>query len=213
MTGWEKALNDFTVENFSGGLRDWYLIHGELRDKKLQTVTPEAAAQATRSPRAPSPLDALLGPSPMLLDVREEKSFRAARPAYAVSAPLYVPLMEPKNAYEWYRVASFAIGFAMRPPVRDRDWLAKVDVLTGGNKRTPLYVLCGMGGTMETASERKQRAPRLPPPINGEYGCASRSLIAAHELLAKGGYTNVKHVEGGYALWANRELPGETDAD
>ena len=38
------------------------------------------------------------------------------------------------------------------------------------------------------------RAPNIPAPIFGEYGAASRSLLACHELVVKGGFTNVVHV-------------------
>ena len=38
------------------------------------------------------------------------------------------------------------------------------------------------------------RAPTIPAPIFGEFGAASRSLLAAHELVVKGGFTNVVHV-------------------
>jgi rhodanese-related sulfurtransferase len=47
--------------------------------------------------------------------------------------------------------------------------------------------------------------------MNLEYGCCSRSLIACHELIVKGGYPNVVHVDGGFSRWANRQLPGEAD--
>ena len=38
------------------------------------------------------------------------------------------------------------------------------------------------------------RAPTIPAPIFGEFGAASRSLLAAHELVVRGGFTNVIHV-------------------
>jgi hypothetical protein len=41
------------------------------------------------------------------------------------------------------------------------------------------------------------RAPNIPAPIFGEFGAASRSLMAAHELVVRGGFTNVVHVVRG----------------
>ena len=58
-----------------------------------------------------------------------------------------------------------------------------------------------LAGTLETTAERKARNPRLPAPIYGEYGNASRSLMAIHELVVKGGFTRVLHVSGGMAEW------------
>lgn len=41
----------------------------------------------------PSPLDALLGPPPVLVDVREADVFGRDHPAGAVNVPLYKPLV------------------------------------------------------------------------------------------------------------------------
>jgi rhodanese-related sulfurtransferase len=204
MSEWEKKLNAFTVENFSGGIRDWASIHTELRARKLKTVKPEAVAPQVK--RKPSPLDALLGPPPLIVDVRDAEDFARAHPSGAVNVPLYTRLKEPRNAYEWYRTISFAIGLGMRPPVRNKQFLEQLAGFTGGKKDTPIFVICGPGGTLETKDERKLRDPRLPAPIFGQYGAASRSLIAAHDMLVNGGYKTVSHVEGGYAAWCSRGL-------
>ena len=98
------------------------------------------------------------------------------------------------------------------------------DPLTWRTQNTLIYVICSSGGTLESASERRVRpaansatdalaltrcrvamllcllsppqirAPTIPAPIFGEFGAASRSLLAAHELVVKGGFTNVVHV-------------------
>jgi hypothetical protein len=95
MSGWEKALADFTTDNFSGGLRDWASYHTVLRARGLRTMSPETAAAAV-SNRTPSPQDALL-PPPVLLDVREAPVHALARPAGSVNVPLYNTLDKPAN--------------------------------------------------------------------------------------------------------------------
>ena len=109
----------------------------------------------------PGPLDALLGPPPVLIDVRDAEAFARSRPAGAKSVPLYKPLMQPSNAYEWYRVISFG-ALALRPPVRNKQFLQELAAITGGKKDTPIFVICGPGGTLETTDERKVRG--LPYP-------------------------------------------------
>jgi rhodanese-related sulfurtransferase len=42
--------------------------------------------------------------------------------------------------------------------------------------------------------------------VYGEYGNASRSLMAVHELY-QAGFTNVAHVDGGFAQWKSQKLP------
>ena len=196
-------------------MRRWAQIYRELRAARVKTVTPEATVAAMDSRRAPGPLDALLGAPPVLLDVREEVYHRKARPEGSVNAPLYKQLvrsysavkhssvmafispslrcsachctqMEPKNAYEWARVVSFGL-LALRPPVRNEEFIQDVLRLVGGKKartrprhalsarnaaqlvltrsytktivaqNTPIYVICSSGGTLESASERKVR--------------------------------------------------------
>ena len=82
----------FTEENFRG-IRLWAQIHRELRAARVKTVSPEATAAAVASRRDPGPLDALLGPPPVLLDVREEVYHRKARPDGSVNVPLYKQLV------------------------------------------------------------------------------------------------------------------------
>ena len=150
-------------------------------------------------------MDALLGPPPVLIDVRDAEAFARSHPAGAKSVPLYKPLTQPANAYEWYRVISFG-ALALKPPVRNKQFLDELAAFTGGKKDTPIFVICGPGGTLETTEERKVRNPRLPAPIFGKYGAAGRSLIAIHEMMVNGGYKNVSHVEGGFAAWGARDL-------
>ena len=79
-------------------MRLWAQIYRELRAAKVKTVAPETVAAAIGSRRQPGPLDALLGPPPVLLDVREEVYHRKARPEGSVNAPLYKSLVRPHTA-------------------------------------------------------------------------------------------------------------------
>ena len=211
LTGWQLQLKQFTDDNFGGGIRDWASIHSALRALRVQGVEPEKAAALVSTRRAPGPLDALFGPPVVLLDVRDSEAFSQSRPDGAVNVPLYTRLRDPKTVYDWYRVISFALAFALRPPVRNPAFLEQVGRLVGGRKDTPILVICSTGGTLETAAERKIRNPRIPAPIFGQYGAASRGLVAAHELLVKGGYRSVSFVEGGYSAWTARKLLSEWD--
>ena len=206
----QEALKKFTEDNYKG-LRNWAPIFRALKAAGIKTVSPEEAYAATSTGRAPGPLDLVLGAPPVLLDVREETVHARARPLGAVNTPLYRFMGKPESAFDYLRIFVFATAFALRPPVRNDTFAAEVTALVGGNKRTPVYVICSSGGTLETAAERKIRAPRIPAPIFGQFGAASRSLLAAHELL-QAGFTNIIHVEGGYSAWVSRKLPGDGDA-
>lgn len=105
--------------------------------------------------------------------------------------------------------------------MRNRAFVDEVAALVKGNKRTPLLVICAYGGTLESATDRKKRNPRLPAPIFGEFGgacgcgthlqaladgprassvvaVAARNVCAAtgglHELDARGGRLFVVYV-------------------
>ena len=92
LADWEKKLKEFTDQNFRG-VRLWAQIYRELRAARVKTVPPETVVAAIASRRAPGPLDALLGPPPVFLDVREEVYHRKARPEGSVNVPLYKQLV------------------------------------------------------------------------------------------------------------------------
>lgn len=83
--------------------------------------------------RAPGPLDALLGGPPVLLDVREEAAFSRARPDGADNVPLYKQLTDPRTPFDWARVIAFGL-LALRPPVRNEEFIADVERLVAGKK-------------------------------------------------------------------------------
>ncbi len=152
----------FTEENFRG-LRNWAQIFTELKAAKVKTVTVEQVLAAISSRRVrvrlvcvtahsrrvrvllsqqylclprlqgAGPLDALLGAPPVLLDVREAVIYDRAHPARADNVPLYKPLMEPKDGFEWARVVAFG-ALALRPPVRNERFVEEVTALVGGKK-------------------------------------------------------------------------------
>jgi hypothetical protein len=73
-------------------MRSWAAIHTALRAAKVKSVAVESAAATVATRRGASPLDALLGGPPVLLDVREPRFFAAARPDGADNVPLYTQL-------------------------------------------------------------------------------------------------------------------------
>ena len=184
-------------------LRDWATMTLELRASRCHSVSAaEAHAAAGPARRGPSLLDAWRGGPPLLLDVRDAASFARGAPAGATSLPLYPQLPEPADDYGWARVVAFA------PPEHSAAFVAAVARLVGGNRKTPVFVLCSSEtGSLESAEERRARDPQLPLPLLGEYGAPCRALLALHELAAYGLFENLAHVQGGYAAWVRQGLP------
>lgn len=67
------------------------------------------------------------------------------------------------------------------------------------NKRKEVAIMCATGGTLETTQERLAQRKAAAP--MGEWGNASRSLMAIYDLKTNG-FKNVIHVDGGHAQWA-----------
>lgn len=203
-------MKELTAEYADGLAQSWATTHTALRAAGQRSVAVEAAAAAAApasAPRPTGPLASLLPCAPLLLDVREPEKFSRLHPAGALGVPLYTRLEKPASAIDWLRTVSFAvIGF--KPHVRNKSFVEQVSAAVGGNKRAPLFVICASGGTLETAAERKIRAPRIPAPIFGKYGAGSQSLMAIY-ALRQAGFTNLTHVEGGFSSWAYNGLPVE----
>ena len=193
----EKQLQAFADSKFRG-LRNWKEVFVELRKAGTKSLAPDAAAAAMRG--GGGPLGALFGGgAATLLDVREPEVYAKAHVSGAVSVPLYSPMETPQDAFDRLRQVYFSL-FGLRVPVRNDDFVAQVQRAVGGRKDAPIIVMCQTGGTLETAAERKVRAPNLPGPVYGKFGAASRSLMAAHELQ-QAGFTRVSHAEGGFSRW------------
>lgn len=116
------------------------------------------------------------------------------------------------DSFERLRAVYFAL-FGLSVPVRnDRfaDEVLEAVKARGGGLRTTLILICQVGGTLETKDERRLRDPRLPAPIYGKWGAASRSLFAANDLYTKkGGFTNLLHVAGGFNSWCAEGMDTE----
>ena len=193
-----QRLQDFADTKFKG-LRRWKEIHASLRARGLASVPPSAAATAARRRGV---LTFLSGPAPLLLDVREPEEFARGHAAGAENVPLYSRQSQAADAFDRLRAVYFAL-FGLRVPVRNERFAEEVLELAkskGGGLRTTLIVLCQVGGTLETTEERRIRAPRLPAPIYGRWGAASRSLFACDELY-EAGFGSILHVAGGFNSW------------
>jgi rhodanese-related sulfurtransferase len=160
-----------TLPQFKG-LRTWKVAFTELRAARTKSLEP-AAVRALIAAR-PGPL-ALFSPAAVLLDVREPAVFDGGHAVGAVNVPLYTSMEAPKDNFDKLRSAYFAL-FGLRVPVRNEDFAAQV-LKRVGRKDVPLILQCQTGGTLETATERKIRAPRMPAPVYKEFGAASRSLM------------------------------------
>ena len=164
-------------------------MHAELKRRKLASLTPAQAAVAARGGffnRA------------VLLDVREPEQFAAGHAAGAINVPLYTLLREPEDGFDRLRQFYFGL-FGLSVPVRNLDFAKQVAAAAGSRSAT-VVLLCQNGGTLETKEERKARNPRLPKPIYGKWGAASRSLMGAAELY-EAGFSQLRHVAGGYSQW------------
>lgn len=82
---------------------------------------------------------------------------------------------------------------------RNPNFVEDVSAALKNNKRKEVAVMCATGGTLETTQERLAQRKAAAP--MGEWGNASRSLMAIYDLKTNG-FQNVIHVDGGYAQWA-----------
>lgn len=149
------------------GLRNWKTVFVQLRQAGTKTLPPAAAAAAAA--RRGGPLAALLGGgASTLLDVREPDVYAAAHATGALNVPLYSPMQAPSDSFDRLRQVYFAL-FGLRVPVRNEAFAAEV-LRAVGRKDAPLILMCQTGGTLETAAERKVRAPTMPGPVYGKFG-------------------------------------------
>lgn len=199
----QKSLQADADQRFKG-LRTWKAAVAKLRAAGVRSLSPVDAAAAT-TPIAG--FFSLFSPRALLVDVRESAAFERGHATGAVSVPLYESMVAPRDTFDVVRRVYFSL-FGLRVPVRNEDFVASVTAAAGGDKRRPLILLCQQGGTLESAAERKARNPRLPAPIYGQYGAASRSLLAAAELV-DAGFTRVSHLDGGFARWRSEGFPAE----
>ena len=169
-------------------------VFTDLKAKRIRTMTTKEAAAAAAAPTFP------FARKTVLLDVREAEKFANGHAYGAINVPLYTVMEAPADSFDTLRAAYFSL-FGMKVPMRNDKFAQGVAAAVGGRRDTALLVMCQSGGTLETTEERKKRDARLPAPVYGEFGAASRSLMAIHELVTEGKFTNVAHVAGGYSQW------------
>eukprot|EP00241_Pyramimonas_parkeae_P006603 CAMPEP_0114237946 /NCGR_PEP_ID=MMETSP0058-20121206/7665_1 /TAXON_ID=36894 /ORGANISM="Pyramimonas parkeae, CCMP726" /LENGTH=319 /DNA_ID=CAMNT_0001350029 /DNA_START=44 /DNA_END=1003 /DNA_ORIENTATION=+ len=213
-SAFEQGLQKAADQKFQG-LRKWKFVFEDLRRWGIKSMSPEEALSMVQSGKA------------VLVDVREPKKFDLAHADRAVNVPLYTSGIQGSTGWDKLRKAAFA-GFAMEGTERNPEFLEQARAALSGSKRNAtdaektggmlgnlfgsginigqkkILVICQTGGTLEKTSERVAKGK--PPAPYGEYGNASRSLMAIHELY-EGGLKNIAHVDGGFGLWKSQKMP------
>lgn len=128
-----------------------------------------------------------------LIDVRPEGEYKEVHPKGAKNAQIY-RLIKDWTAWNILRRAGFAFFGIFAGTEENPDFLADVEAL-GLNKDSKVIVACSFGGTTK-------------PSQNFTEGKESRSLIAAY-VLARAGYSNVLHLDGGLQTWFREDFPVE----
>mmetsp|Transcript_2077 Transcript_2077/g.3800 ORF Transcript_2077/g.3800 Transcript_2077/m.3800 type:complete len:98 (-) Transcript_2077:236-529(-) len=95
-----------------------------------------------------------------------------------------------------------------RSTERDPEFPQKVMEAVGG-KNKPLILYCGMGGSLETKTRSSKAAYKEGfEDVEKSFGKESRSLKACFELI-NAGFSNVKHLAGGFSTWRFEKRPVE----
>eukprot|EP00242_Pyramimonas_sp_CCMP2087_P012986 CAMPEP_0198208850 /NCGR_PEP_ID=MMETSP1445-20131203/12192_1 /TAXON_ID=36898 /ORGANISM="Pyramimonas sp., Strain CCMP2087" /LENGTH=333 /DNA_ID=CAMNT_0043882411 /DNA_START=65 /DNA_END=1066 /DNA_ORIENTATION=+ len=216
----EQKLQAAADDKFKG-LRKWKFVFEDLRGWGIQSIPPEEALALLERGGA------------LLLDVRELDKFQQGHAAGAMSAPLYTAGITGGDVWDKLRKVAFA-AFAMKGTERNPDFLDQVKSAVGPvggatkssekeggrgglfgmlkvkplSREGKVLVMCQIGGSLETGEERIARGKAAS--VMGDYGNASRSLMAIHELY-EAGYKNIVHVDGGFAQWKASKLPVTTN--
>jgi len=146
-----------------------------------------------------------------LIDIRPSEEYERGHVEGSVNVPLFIKAVSQTKGMRLKRIA-FAF-LAMTPRERNPTFLADCEAALGGKKpRKPFYVMCSQGGSMDRIvtsnkldGQGKPYTKRFEDPER-DFGRESRSLKAAFELY-NAGFTNLKHVRGGYQRWIKEELP------
>lgn len=200
---WQVKLQAWANEVYGAPKYKWAQIYRRLKAKNVKSVTPEEAYKMLNTPSFP------FGAKTILLDIREEQRFNKACAGGAVNTPYFDVGIPPTNTPERIRqISYFFLG--LQVPTFNPTFIEDVTAACGGKKNTRIIVMCQTGGTLENTEERKKRNPRLPRPPLGDFGQSSRSLMAAHDLIYDGGFTNVVHASGGLGSWKVAGFPMES---
>eukprot|EP00199_Chlamydomonas_sp_CCMP681_P005500 CAMPEP_0119105680 /NCGR_PEP_ID=MMETSP1180-20130426/3583_1 /TAXON_ID=3052 ORGANISM="Chlamydomonas cf sp, Strain CCMP681" /NCGR_SAMPLE_ID=MMETSP1180 /ASSEMBLY_ACC=CAM_ASM_000741 /LENGTH=243 /DNA_ID=CAMNT_0007090803 /DNA_START=57 /DNA_END=788 /DNA_ORIENTATION=- len=152
-------------------------------EKKLRTIAPEQAK------------DMVASGDWVLVDVRPPGAHAEARPAGAVSVPMYQPLdwkTPDVQKVMKFLVYSFNGVQAIEP---NPDFTEQLRQASMQGKRG-IITFCEAGGT-------------LKPSTNFPFGKPSRSLQAAYRALAEGVTSEVLHLERGVYGWYQSDLDFE----
>ena len=163
----------------------WKLMQAALRECEVEQVLPAKARRLAEEDGW------------TLIDVRPYPDYCASHAWGALNAELYAPMQVDSLVKAAKQAATLALF-----PERALDKYAAVecnasflddmqDAVAWGSK---VIVYCGTGGVIGQAE------------LNYADGAQTASLIAAHELCARGwGTENVKHMAGGLGMWEEIE--------
>ena len=88
---------------------------------------------------------------------------------------------------------------------KNPNFISDASALIGSDKEAKtIIVYCSTGGTLKNTITKRDGSTLEDS--QRSFGRESLSLRAADELIAAG-YTNIKHMEGGFPLWTSSGLP------
>ena len=163
----------------------WRLMQAALREGEVEQVLPARAKELAETQGW------------TLIDVRPYPDYRASHAWGALNAQLYAPMQVDSLAKAAKQAATLALF-----PERALDAYAAVEcndsfldeMQDAAEWGSPVILYCGTGGVIGQ------------PELNFADGAQTASLIAAHELCARGwGTENVKHMAGGLGMWEEIE--------
>lgn len=170
----------------------WPVVHAELTEAGVKSVTAEEAAK-------------LQSQGWVIIDVRVEGDFASQHCEGAVNIPLF-RFVQGNELWDQIKKVAMA-GFAMKATERDPTFGQKAQsILKKGQK---IIVVCSIGGTLDT--KLRLRPDKYKDGINDQdraFGRESRALKACHELL-KAGWNgkNMVFMEGGFQQWKHQGFP------
>lgn len=174
----------------------WPVMHTYLTNKKLKSCNQDQAL-------------AQMSKGAILLDVRLSSDFEYQHADGAVNVPLF-RITAGNSSWDNIKRVVMA-GLNMKATERDPDFIKNIDALVKGNKRTKFIVMCNVGGTLDTVVKVASTGKITKTDKDRSFGRESRSLKACYELL-RAGYSNVTHLEGGFAEWRYQGYPLNGDS-
>lgn len=183
------AVSGSTVE-----LPDWQDQYTYLKASGLKSVSGKEALALSQRP--------FFGAK--ILDTRIPVQYENSHPAGAVSAPLFLPLVERSFADTLKKLTLASL--AVDATELNQDFIAECEK-AGLKKSDTIIVTCTLGGSMDNVLRRKGKPDTMASGAKA-YGTESRSLKACY-LLKQAGFKNVVHLDGGLNQWFSEGLPCE----